>query len=67
MPQAVSIAAGAALIAAVSYRVLLVAMAAVVGFAAGYLAAGREQASGQTAATAPQQADSMPRESAGTL
>ncbi|HTS96225.1 MAG TPA: MFS transporter [Streptosporangiaceae bacterium] len=67
VPQAVSIAAGAALIAAVSYRVLLVAMAAVIGFAAGYLAAGRERASGQTGATAPQQADSMPRESAGTL
>jgi MFS family permease len=67
VPQAVSIAVGAALIAAVSYRVLLVAMAAVIALAAGYLAAGRERDAAQTGATALQRADSMPRESAGTL
>jgi len=67
VPQAASIAVGAALIAAVNYRILLVAMAVVIGFAAAYLAGRREQAGGQTAGSAVQQADSMPRESAGTL
>ena len=69
VPQAVSIAAGAALIAAVNYRILLVAMAVVIGFAAAYLARGEadRRAGGQTDASAVQQADSMPRESAGTL
>ena len=67
VPQAVSIAAGAALIGAVSYRVLLVAMAAVIGLAAGYLAIGRERGDAQIAASTLQGADSMPRESAGTL
>jgi hypothetical protein len=67
VPQAVSIAAGAALIAAVSYRILLIAMAAVIGLAAGYLAMGRERDDAQIAASALQRADSMPRESAGTL
>ena len=37
VPQAASIAVGAALVAAVSYRVLLLAMAAVIAFSAGYL------------------------------
>ncbi len=67
MPQAASIAAGAALIAVVSYRVLLVAMAAVIGFSAAYLAGRREPGFGQTVASTSQQADSMPREPAGTL
>jgi Na+/melibiose symporter-like transporter len=66
VPQAVSIAAGAALIAAVNYRVLLLAMAAVIGFSAAYLAGRRERAGEQIAAGEPQRADSMPRESAGT-
>jgi len=66
VPQAVSIAAGAALIAVVSYRVLLLAMAAVIGFSAAYLAGRREQAGDQIAASEPRRADSMPRESAGT-
>jgi MFS family permease len=65
VPQAISIAVGAALIAAVSYRVLLLAMAAVIAFSAVYLARGREQAAGQTIASALQQADSMPEEAAG--
>jgi MFS family permease len=67
VPQAASIALGAALIAAVNYRILLVAMAAMIGVAAGYLAAGRERDGAQTGASAVQRADSMPRESAGTL
>ncbi len=66
VPQAASIALGAALIAAVSYRILLVAMAVVIGLSAGYLATGREP-DDQNAASALQQADSMPRESAGTF
>jgi hypothetical protein len=53
-------AVGAALIAAVSYRILLLAMAAVIGFSAGYLARGREHAAGQTTACALQQPDSIP-------
>jgi MFS family permease len=44
VPQAASIALGAALIAAVSYRVLLLAMAAVIGVSALYLAGRREPA-----------------------
>jgi MFS family permease len=67
VPQAVSIALGAALIAVVNYRILLLAMAAVIGFSAGYLARRRDKEQGQTATSALQQADSMPRESAGTL
>jgi MFS family permease len=66
VPQAASIALGAALIAAVNYRILLVAMAAVIGLSAAYLATGREP-DDQNAASALQQADSMPRESAGTF
>jgi hypothetical protein len=65
VPQAASIALGAALIAVVNYRVLLLAMAAVIAFSAVYLARGREEAAGQTIASALQQADSMPREAAG--
>jgi MFS family permease len=65
VPQAASIAVGAALIATVSYRVLLAAMAAVIAFSACYLAAGREQRFGQTVASASPQADSMPGEPAG--
>jgi predicted MFS family arabinose efflux permease len=67
VPQAASIALGAVLIAVVSYRILLLAMAAVIAFSAGYLASRREKADCQTAASALQQADSMPRESAGTF
>ena len=67
VPQAMSIALGAALIASVNYRILLVAMAVMIGLAAGYLAMGRERDDAQTAASALQRADSMPRESAGTL
>jgi MFS family permease len=67
VPQVVSIALGAALIAVVNYRILLLAMAAVIGFSAGYLARRRDEDHDQTAASAPQQADSMPRESAGTF
>jgi MFS family permease len=67
VPQAVSIAAGAALIAVVSYRVLLLAMAAVIAFSATYLASRREPEPGQTTAIASPPADSMPREPAGTL
>ena len=66
VPQAASIALGAALIAAVNYRILLVAMAAVIGFSAAYLA-GRREPDGRNDASALQQADSMPRESAGTF
>jgi MFS family permease len=66
VPQAASIALGAALIAAVNYRILLVAMAVVIGFAAAYLASRREP-DDRNAASALQQADSMPRESAGTF
>ena len=62
VPQAASIAVGAALIAVVSYRILLLVMAAVIGFSAGYLASRREPGFGQTVASASQQADSMPRE-----
>ncbi len=67
VPQAVSIAAGAALIAIVSYRVLSLAMAVVIAFSAAYLASRREPEPGQTTATASPPADSMPREPAGTL
>jgi MFS family permease len=66
VPQAASIALGAALIAAVNYRILLVAMAAVIGFSAAYLA-GRREPDGRNDTSALQQADSMPRESAGTF
>jgi MFS family permease len=66
VPQAASIALGAALIAAVNYRILLLAMAAVIGFSAVYLASRREP-DGRNDASALQQADSMPRESAGTF
>jgi MFS family permease len=66
VPQAASIALGAALIAAVNYRILLLAMAAVIGFSAVYLATRREP-DDRNAASALQQADSMPRESAGTF
>jgi MFS family permease len=60
VPQAASIALGAALIAVVNYRLLLLAMAAVIGSSAGYLASRRAQDEGQTAAMGLQQADSMP-------
>jgi MFS family permease len=66
VPQAASIALGAALIAAVNYRILLLAMAGVIGFSAVYLASRREP-DDRNAASALQQADSMPRESAGTF
>ena len=66
VPQAASIALGAALIAAVNYRILLVAMAALIGFSAAYLASRREP-DDRNDASALQQADSMPRESAGTF
>jgi MFS family permease len=66
VPQAASIALGAALIAAVNYRIMLLAMAAVIGFSAVYLAIRREP-DVKNAASALQQADSMPRESAGTF
>ena len=65
VPQAASIAAGAALIAVVNYRILLLAMAAVIAFSAGYLASGREPRFGQTVASTSPQADSMPREPTG--
>jgi len=64
VPQAVSIALGAALIAVVPYRILLLAMAAVIGSAAGYLASRRAQDDGddgEIAAMALQHGDSMPR------
>jgi MFS family permease len=63
-PQAASIALGAALIAVVNYRVLLLAMAAVIAFSAGYLARSREEDDGQAVDAVPL-ADSMPTESAG--
>lgn len=59
VPQAASIALGAALIAAVNYRVLLLAMAAVIASSAVYLASRREPPVAN--ACALQQADSMPR------
>jgi MFS family permease len=65
VPQAASIALGAALISVVNYRVLLLAMAAVIAFSAGYLASKREQNDSQAAADALPLADSMPTESAG--
>jgi MFS family permease len=61
VPQAASIAVGAALIAVVSYRILLLAMAAVIAFSACYLAGRPERAAGQTSANLLPQADSMPR------
>jgi hypothetical protein len=85
VPQAISIAVGAALIAAVNYRIpfialialiplnplipliLLLVTAAVTALAAVQAASRREQDAGQTTALASQHADSMPRESAGTL
>jgi MFS family permease len=67
VPQAASIALGAALIAVVNYRILLLAMAAVIAASAVYLAAGRRPGADQDTAAAPQQPDSMPRESAGTF
>jgi MFS family permease len=67
VPQAASVALGAALIAVVDYRILLLAMATVIAVSAGYLAAGRDPAAGPGAPAGPQPADSMPRESAGTF
>ncbi len=67
VPQAASIALGAALIAVVNYRILLLAMAIVIAASAVYLVSGRDPAAGQSAAAVPQQADSMPKESAGTF
>jgi MFS family permease len=67
-PQAASIALGAALIAVVNYRVLLLAMAAVIACSAGYLASRREpsdRGGPQATADALPLADSMPTESAG--
>jgi Major Facilitator Superfamily len=66
VPQAASIALGAALIAVVNYRILLLAMGAVIGSSAGYLASRRGQADdvqdgGEIAAIGLQRADSMPR------
>jgi hypothetical protein len=61
VPQAASIALGGALIAVVDYRILLLAMAAVIGTAAGYLASRRGRRDGEIAAMALQQGDSMPR------
>jgi MFS family permease len=61
VPQAASIALGAALIAAVNYRVLLLAMAAVFACSAGYLASRRREPADATPSCALQQADSMPR------
>jgi MFS family permease len=66
VPQAGSIALGAVLIAAVNYRILLLAMAVVIGFSAVYLAS-RPEPDVKNGASALQQADSMPRESAGTF
>jgi predicted MFS family arabinose efflux permease len=60
VPQAASIALGAALIAIVNYRVLLLVMAAVIASAAVYLASRREPRVA-VRACALQQADSMPR------
>jgi MFS family permease len=76
VPQVLSVALGAALIAVVDYRILLLAMAAVIGISAAYLASrGRRDApAGVAAQPGPpgqpvqeRQADSMPRESAGRL
>jgi MFS family permease len=67
VPQAASVALGAALIAVVDYRILLLAMATVIAVSAGYLAAGRDPAADPGAPAGPQPADSMPRESAGTF
>jgi MFS family permease len=68
-PQAASIALGAALIAVVNYRILLLAMAAVIAFSAGYLARRPEQdevqAEGRAAEEALPLADSMPAQSGG--
>jgi MFS family permease len=67
-PQAASIALGAALIAVVNYRFLLLAMAAVIAFSAGYLATRRERGGpddGQTIPDPSPMADSMPTGSAG--
>jgi hypothetical protein len=66
VPQAAPIALGAALIAVLDYRILLLAMGAVIGSSAGYLASRRGQAGGvqdggEIAAIGLQQADSMPR------
>ena len=66
LPQITSIGLGAALIAVVNYRILLLAMAVVIGFSAVYLASRREP-DVKNGASALQQADSMPRESAGTF
>jgi predicted MFS family arabinose efflux permease len=66
VPQAVSIAAGAALIAVVSYRILLLAMATVIGFSAAYLLSRRESDAGWTTVSTLRQADSIPTESART-
>ena len=60
VPQAASIALGAALIAVVNYRVLLLVMAAVIASSAVYLASRREPRVA-VRACALQQADSMPR------
>jgi predicted MFS family arabinose efflux permease len=60
VPQAASIALGAALIAVVNYRVLLLAMAAVNACSAVYLASRRTPPIAERAC-ALQQADSMPR------
>lgn len=49
VPQTISIAAGAALLAVVDYRWLLVAVAAVVALSAGYLLSRREQWAGRWA------------------
>jgi MFS family permease len=65
VPQAASIALGAAVIAVVNYRILLLAMAAVIAFSAGYLARGPEHEEGQAAADALPLADSMPAQSGG--
>jgi MFS family permease len=67
VPQAASIAVGAALIAVLNYRILLLAMATVIAASATYLAWGPDPAACQMPPGAPQQADSMPREPAGTL
>jgi MFS family permease len=65
VPQAASIALGAALIALVSYRILLLAMAAVIGISAAYLAGGREPAPQARAAGAePAPAEPVPAEPA---
>jgi hypothetical protein len=73
VPQAASIALGAALIAVVNYRILLLVMAAVIAFSAAHLASRREPSdelsdkpSGrggrQATADALPLADSMPTE-----